>query len=175
MKKHLSHQTFSAISFLPLAANPFMIWSKIAWNATEMLMASAQVIHHRTGRIAKAGAIPNRKDQREFLLMGQEKFDAAAESAQAVTLRMFRMNQEIGSLLFRQMVAGTGSLLALGGARAGMPSSALQTALVRNTIANSTDLTAQFMRSLAKVAHHGLQPIHIRATANARRLGKFKA
>src|SRR3569832_1733304 len=108
MKIFLSHQTFSAISFLPLAANPFMNWSKIAWNATEMLMASAQVIHHRTGRIAKAGAIPNRKDQREFLLMGQEKFDAAAESAQAVTLRMFRMNQEIGSLLFRLMVAGTG-------------------------------------------------------------------
>lgn len=143
-----------------------------------MLLASAQVIHHRTGRIARAGAVPDRRDQREFLLMGQEKFEAAAESAQAIALRMFKMNQDVGALLLRQMMAAAGSLLASGTSRAGiqsaLKSSALQAEIMRNAIKNSTDLNAQIMRSLANVAQQGLRPVHTRATANARRLGRLK-
>lgn len=143
-----------------------------------MLLASAQVVHHRTGRIAKAGAVPDRRDQREFLLMGQEKFEAVAESAQAIALRMFKMNQDIGALLLRQMMAAAGSWLASGANRAGMQStlksSSLQAEIMRNAIKNSADLNAQIMRSLAHVAQQGLRPVHTRATANARRLGRLK-
>lgn len=143
-----------------------------------MLLASAQVVHHRTGRIARAGAIPDQRDQREFLLMGQEKIEAAAESSQAIALRMLKMNQEIGSLLFRQWMVGAGRLLGVGINHASMrsiaESSALQTETARNAVKNSAALNTQIMRSLASVAQHGLRPVHGRATANARRLSKLK-
>ena len=67
---------------------PFMLWSDLGIKTLEMMLGSAQVIAHRTGRIARAGHRPNASDQREFALMGQEKIHAAAESAQAMTAHL---------------------------------------------------------------------------------------
>jgi hypothetical protein len=43
-----------------------------------MMSASAQVIGHRTGRMALAGPAPNARDRREIALMGQQKIEAGA-------------------------------------------------------------------------------------------------
>ena len=99
--------------------SPFMLWSDLATKTLEMMLASAQVIGHRTGRMALAGPVPNARDRREFALMGQEKIEAGAQSAQAMVAHIMTMSQ------------------------------------------NAT-----------KLAHRGLKPIHAKATANARRLGK---
>ena len=90
---------------LNLFMNPFLMWSQLAWKTGEMAIASAQVIGHRTGRLARAGPVPDARDQREFALMGREKGAAAMESAQAVGVRMLMLNQQFAALAFKQMLS----------------------------------------------------------------------
>jgi len=91
---------------LSLCANPFSVWTDLALNTCEMMVASAEVIGHRAGLMAVSGPIPNVSDQREFALMGQEKIDAAAESARAMAEFVMTMNCQIGAQAFSQMLTG---------------------------------------------------------------------
>jgi len=156
------------------AVNPALAWIGLTWRITEMMIASAQVISHRTQRLATAGVIPNQRDRREFTLMGQEKVEAMAESAQAVALRIMTLNQQIGAQIFGQMVAGTTGLLALAASRTVVQSSSVHAKLMQDILSNSATATSRLADSFATVAHHGLKPIHSRATANARRLARLK-
>ena len=61
-------------------------WNRLAWLTGEMLLASADVIQRRTGRMAKAGYPLSAKDQKEFTHMIQEKIDAGREAAAALAL-----------------------------------------------------------------------------------------
>jgi hypothetical protein len=156
------------------ALNPYMLWAGLAFKTGEMMIASAQVIRHRTGRIVTAGALPNLRDQREFTLMGQEKIEAVAESAQAVTIRLVGLNQEIATLAFRQLLTGATGILSLAASRSAAQSSRRQAKLVRETVSNSTSAASQLAGTVVHVADQGLKPIHERATANAKRLAKLK-
>ena len=72
--------------------NPFFAWNELAMKTGEMMLASAQVIQHRTGRLVTAGPNPSLRDRREFTLMGQEKVEAIAESTQAMAMQMMAMS-----------------------------------------------------------------------------------
>lgn len=61
-------------------------WNQLAWLTGEMMLASASVIQHRTGRMAKASYPLSAKDQKEFTRMVQEKIDAGREAASALAL-----------------------------------------------------------------------------------------
>jgi hypothetical protein len=154
-------------------ANPFMPWTRLALKTGEMMLASAQVISHRTTRIAQAGAIPNTRDRREFTLMGQEKLDAAAASAQAVAMRMVGANQQFAVIAFKQLMNGAGGLLALLTAPTLALSGQKQAELLRNTMTDSADVASHLSGAIARLAHHGLKPIHSRAVSNAKRLAKI--
>jgi hypothetical protein len=134
-----------------------------------MMLASAQVISHRTGRMAKAGAIPSARDQKEFTMMGEEKIEAAAESAQAIAAQMMRANQQLGMLMFEQWMAGARSLMTTSAFASGEG----QAKLVRNAMQNSAEMASHLSGSVVQLAQHGLKPIHSRATGNAKRLGKI--
>jgi hypothetical protein len=155
-------------------ANPFIVWTGLAIKASEMLMASAQVIGHRTSRMATAGMLPSLRDQHEFTLMGQEKIEAATESMQAIIDKMIGLNQQIGTLVIQQLWAGTAGMMSLAASFTPAQASKLQTDLVYNVISNSTAVASQLADSVAHVAHTGMKPIHLRATANAKRLGKLE-
>ena len=157
-----------------LALNPFALWIELAFKTGEMLIASAQVIGHRTGRIATAGVMPSLRDQREFTLMGQEKVEAAAESAQMIAVRLVGLNQQIMTLTFRQIMTGATGTLSLAMSHDPLQSSRRQAKLVRETVSNSTSAASQLADTMVMVADQGLKPIHSRATANARRLAKLK-
>jgi len=113
----------------PPAALPFMLWTDLALRTGEMLAASAQVIGHRTGRMATAGPSPSARDRKEFTRMGLEKVEAANESALAMSRQ----------LATAQMQAGF-----------------------------------RFWNDMLRLSSAGLKPIHSRATANAKRLGRLK-
>jgi hypothetical protein len=119
----------------PLASWPFALWTDLALRTAEMYVASAQVIGHRTHRMATAGPRPSLRDRREFARMGLEKAEAANESMWAVA-------EQFGSLLQRNWMLRT-----------------WQDAM---SLSNAT----------ARLMGSGLKPIHSRATANARRLGR---
>jgi hypothetical protein len=155
-------------------ANPFILWSSLAVKTAEMMMASSQVIRHRTGRIASAGLLPDERDRREFHLMGQEKLEATAESLQAIGLRVLSFQQQFAMLAFRQMVAAATGWMSLAGSRTLAQSAQAQGELVRNTMSHSAATLSHVGDSVARVAHKGLKPIHSRATANARRLARVK-
>jgi hypothetical protein len=155
-------------------SNPFLIWSGLAFKTTEMMMASAQVISHRTNRIAMAGPSPNERDRREFVLMGQEKIEAATESALAIAARMVYLNQQMGTLAFKQLLMGTSWMFSLAGSRTVTQFSRRQAEFFRGTVSSPAAAMSQFADSFAKVAHRGLKPIHSRATANAKRLAYRK-
>lgn len=156
------------------SANPFVVWPQLAFQTGEMLMASAQVISHRTRRIVMAGALPNARDRREFTLMGQEKVDAASESLQAIAARMIAMNAQLNALAFRQMLSGMSGMMSLLASPALAMSAKGQADLLQAAIRNSTRLASQLSGSMARMVHHGLRPIHSRATGNAKRLLKYQ-
>jgi hypothetical protein len=94
-----------------LSAHPFWIWSELTFKTDEMMLASAQVIGHRTNRTTQAGPSPSARDQGEFALMGQEKIQVANESAQAMAISMIRLNPQFGPLAFKQMLTGATAMM----------------------------------------------------------------
>ena len=64
-------------------SNPLAAWSRVALRTSQMLLDSAEVIAHRSARMASAGVNPHPHDRREFSRMGTEKVEAALECAGA--------------------------------------------------------------------------------------------
>ncbi|EGF89192.1 hypothetical protein ABI_45390 [Asticcacaulis biprosthecium C19] len=60
-------------------------WTSLGWQTAEMMLASAHVIRHRLNRMAMAQFPLSPRDSAEFLRMGQEKAEAAAESLVALS------------------------------------------------------------------------------------------
>ena len=150
---------------------PFMQWSDLATKTLEMMQASAQVIGHRTGRMTLAGPAPNARDRREFALMGQEKFEAGAQSIQAMTAHMMTMSQSWGLLTCRQILRNSAAFMSLASSRT--PSQLItRQAAFAQALGQSATSMADISTSAAALAHRGLKPIHAKATANAKRLGK---
>ena len=96
-----------------------------------MMLASAQVVGHRTGRMALAGPAPSARDRREFTLMGQEKIEAGAQSAQAMAAQMMSISPPWGALAARQMLRNSAALMSLAGSRTPSQLIARQAALAR--------------------------------------------
>jgi len=99
------------------SANPFLAWSDLSWKFGEMWMASAQVVAHRTARMAAAGPMPGSRDRREFALMGQEKVEAAAESALAIGAHLAAMNLEFGARAMRNAMTDGAAWMSLATSR----------------------------------------------------------
>ena len=155
----------------PSFTNPFLVWTRLAWKTGEMMLASAQVVQHRTGRMAAAGAMPSARDRREFALMGQEKIEAGVESASAMASQMTTMNPWLGALAVKHMMTGAAAVMSLAASRTARQAMVRRAKLVR-TMTQSAATTAQLSGAAARLAQRGLKPIHSRATANAKRLGK---
>jgi hypothetical protein len=150
---------------------PLMLWSDLGTKTLEMMLASAQVVGYRTGRMALAGAAPNARDRREFALMGQEKIEAGAQSAQAMAAHMMTMSQPWGALAFRHLLRTSAAFMSLASSRTPSQLIARQAALAR-ALGQSAVRMADVSKDATKLAHRGLKPIHAKATANAKRLAK---
>jgi hypothetical protein len=155
----------------PSNAHPFMLWTNLAWEMQEMFVAAAQVVGHRTNRMMVAGPMPTLRDRGEFSLMGREKYEAAHESVMAMAVHMMRLNQQLGSLALKQMMTGASAALSVASSLTPAQSLDHQFKLAGDTMANSANATSHLSRYPARVLRQGLQPIHARATSNAKRLG----
>ncbi len=156
---------------LSLCTNPLSVWTDLALNTCEMMVASAEVIGHRAGRMAIAGPIPDARDQNEFALMGREKIEAAAESARAMAEFVMTMNRQLGAQAFSQMLTGSTALISLAASSSVGQSIERQGELVR-TMTESAITASQLPNSAGLLAQSAVKPIYSRTKANARRLGK---
>ncbi|KAF3998845.1 polyhydroxyalkanoate granule-associated phasin [Glaciimonas immobilis] len=161
-------------SMVDAQENPYAVWNDVAAQTSEMMTASAQVISHRTTRMALAGPMPNQRDKDEFSLMGQEKIDALTESTYAITMRLMGLQQQVAKLALQELLNGTKGLLALAAGTFLKPISSGRNQMIYRQITRSAKALSQINASLADVAQTGLHPLHSRATANAKRLGKLK-
>ena len=122
--------------------------------AAELMVAAPVVVAHRVGRMMLARANPSRRDQKELTLMASEKTDAMAESWSAMGRSVMRSNQRnLQSGFVAWMNPHTYSELAVGKLPKALraPWSRVSDDIVRATL-------------------HGLEPVHRRAVANAKRL-----
>jgi hypothetical protein len=117
--------------------------AKLAQQAFALSLAAPQVVAHRMGRMAvSTGSL---SDQAEFTRMGAEKVEAFVESWTAIWGAAWRAQQAMAL----QMVQSS--------LRAARPVWPTQQALSRHVIDVMSD---------------GLAPVHRRAAANAKRLGR---
>lgn len=123
-------------------------WLEIGW-------AAPQVIAHRTQRMLRSGPFPAEVDRDEFRRMFHEKGEAWFES-------MLRMSNEMG----RQWWALAGAAMQPWWLVPGTSSPAARWRSVYCGAAR------RWARSAPRIAHLGLEPVHRRATANARRLAR---
>ena len=144
-------------------------WTALALQTGEMLAASAQVISLRTGRMAAAGPVPSARDQREFALMTQEKFDAASASAAAMAGQWLSIGGGFGAQVWHGVFETGVAMVSLASSRSVQQYIDRQAELARAQ-KRSVASTSRLGTAGAQIAHRGLQPIHAAATANARRL-----
>lgn len=101
--------------------------------------------------------------------MGTEKIDAASASAKAMAAHLTTANMTLGARAFGHMLANSAALLSLASSRSAGQFVARQTKLVE-TYSRSAKTAIDYFDFTARVAGHGIEPYHARATANARRL-----
>ena len=157
---------------MSLFFDPWMAWSRLAWKAGEMAIASAQVIGHRAGRLTLTNTVPGTRDQRELIRMGGEKAEAVVESAQAVWVRMLTVNQQLAALGLRQIFSTATALMSLAASRTPAESVARQSRLIRDAMTNSAVAASTLSGSAARIARTAVRPVHTRIRGNARRLGR---
>jgi aryl-alcohol dehydrogenase-like predicted oxidoreductase len=119
----------------------------IARQAAELAVAVPPVIAHRLTRLALAGPAPSARDRKEFQRMGAEKAAAFAESWNAMAQQALETTPTLALSFLRAFWSP---------ARAG------------------TAATRQVSRAALGMVQKGLAPVHRRAVANAKRLGRTK-
>ncbi len=121
----------------------------VAGQVTDLAFAVPQVVAHRLTRMALAGTRPSARDRKEFYLMGAEKWAAFSESWAAMAKQLTRENEKMALALVRSFW---------------FPWAAARP---------SAKSTAEQMSTAAMgIVHKGVAPVHRRAVANAKRLGR---
>ncbi len=125
---------------------------KLALQTIALSMAVPQVIAHRVGRMATAGANPNARDRKEWKQMSAEKTAAFNESWAAMGLAAMKAQQQMAMSMWRAAMAPWSMA---------KPQSMLPSG---NTLA----------RHALQIMSQGMAPVHRRAVGNAKRLGRLK-
>lgn len=141
-------------------------WWSNAFKMWEIAVAAPSVVVHRTA------LYPDSRNQKEFIRMGQEKIEAFGESWVAMAMHTQRLNAELASAAIRHSLSAWTALASLTGATTGQQVSRAQATLLRSIIVPGGN--RKLASSLSSVMAKGLHPVHRRATANAKRLGRLK-
>jgi len=117
----------------------------------ELAFAVPQVVAHRVTRMSIAGPTLSQRDRKEFKRMSAEKTEAFSESWNAMTMQAFRANQSLAASMFRSFWS---------------PSP--------RGVTSASAVTARLQGIALDVLGKGLSPVHRKAVANAKRLGRTK-
>lgn len=128
--------------------------ARVGTKTSELSLAAPQVVAHRVARLLSAGAVPSANDQREFMRMGTEKVEAFAESWLAMSTQALQAQQQLMTSVLQTWCNPW--------AWAAGPVEPLQ------------QLQTQAQHSMLNVIEQGVDPLHRRAVANAKRLSRGK-
>lgn len=130
---------------------------RLGQQTAELFTAAPRVVAHRVARAAQAKNPPSARDQREFQLMGAEKFAAFGEAWQAMALQMLKAQAQLAASMWQ------------GGWVSAWPSWAMR------SFSASNPWTATWQSTALDVLNQGIAPVRRRARANARRLGRQRS
>lgn len=131
------------------------------------MLASAEVITHRTGRMSSAQLPLSAKDQKEFTLMVQEKAEAGQEAAFALAEQATRAATQMAMTMPAQMIEAAWGMAASRTVQQFLEAQMkLGQALVEPL--TSHDLADAAVRA----GQAAVEPYRRRAKANAKRLSK---
>lgn len=152
--------------------NPFVLWSRFAWTGVETLINAAQVIGHRSTRMALAGPNPGARDRRENQVMAHEKFRAGSDAAMAMWMRMATLNQQFAMLAVKETLAAATAIMPRGVPRVGAPFAGDQVRLAQQSLSQAAIAASRLSGAGAQIAQQALKPIHARTSKNVKRLRK---
>jgi hypothetical protein len=152
----------------PASRNALFAWADLAFRTGELMLASANVIQHRTRRMAVSGLIPGKEDRREFTRMGQEKLIGFGASAAAVSAAMLA-HQQLATRAVAQSLATGAAMLSLLNSRSVAQAFARHTKLA-HTMVRASSTAERLSGSTARLSLRGLAPVARIAKANAKRL-----
>ena len=151
--------------------NPLMLWADVAVTTQEMWVSSASVVQARTERMALAGLAPNQADMAEFQLMVQEKVAAVGESGNAIVSQFQTSGLALLNRAIRQWFSGAAAFAGL--LTSVTPAQAwTQGDRLLDVGTQAAVTVSQLSSAAARVTQRGLETIHAKATANARRLSQ---
>jgi hypothetical protein len=139
--------------------NPTPRAARLATKTAELMLAAPQVVAHRVGRMAQAGHVLSAQDRREFSRMGSEKVAAFQESWAAMGQQAWRQQAQLA-----QVWMGLWTAWLRAASRPWHPTGWL---VGTQAIGRSA---SQLQQVALGMADKGLEPVHRRAVANARRL-----
>jgi hypothetical protein len=119
--------------------------------AAELALAVPQVVAHRVTRMALSGPKLSARDRKEFQRMVAEKNVAFSESWVAMAKQAALANQALAGSIFKSFLS------AASGKRPSAAASAFQ-----------------LQRATLNILGKGVAPVHRKAVANAKRLGRTK-
>lgn len=123
----------------------------ISTKAAGLAVAVPQVIAHRMTRMAIAGPTLSERDRKEFNLMIVEKRTAFAQACQAMAVQTVRANQALAASFLRSMWSPT--------------------FWGKSSVRKSA---TQIQGAALGILGKGIGPVHRKAVANAKRLGRTK-
>jgi hypothetical protein len=147
---------------------PFAALLALTTTTAEMLLASGQVIGHRTGRMLALGP-KTADDQREFELMGSEKIAAIVDSSKSMVSLWMTMCDAVAGRMFSAQQKMAVALSSLASSRTPGEAMACQMSL-SNAVTDSSFGAAQLADDAIQLVGRGLAPFHSAALANAKRL-----
>jgi hypothetical protein len=103
--------------------------------------------------------------------MGVEKVEAAGESLFAMGQHVTQMNAQLALKAWQDALAAGTALMAVASSRT-LPQMMQRQAKLAKTVSASANSASRLSDATARMAKQGLKPIHSRATANAKRLGR---
>lgn len=148
---------------------PWGPFAELLTTYAEMTLAAAQTISHRSVLLNRAGINPNAAERREIIRMGVEKGEAATQSAQAMSDEWPGVNRHMAALLQRQ--AEIAKAWAAFASVRSLAELAVAQQRYWDAVSKGGEAAFRLWTAGVQTAQKGLQPIHARTTANARRLG----
>ena len=137
----------------------------------EVGLASAQTIGHRTAMMAAAFGDPVAMANPEFIRMGTEKVEAAAEAGHAMASGMNELGRAWLALLSGQGLTA-GFAFGLGGFGNPAALAELQRRTMTEAMTAGLNAGLRVAEAYSAIASAGLAPVHRTVSANARRLAR---
>jgi hypothetical protein len=148
-----------------------MLWADLARQWSETMLASAEVIAHRTAWMTGPQARPSARDRRELVVMGPEKLAAAMAATNAMAAQWMTTNARLALVAWQRMMAAGAAMSSLAGSRTPAQAWVRAPSALRALDAAAT-AQQRLSGATATLATRGLAPVRKRAIANARRLRK---